>query len=303
MTAMKKKVMAVARGGIGAAVALLAMSAGGALALDPGYRAPDAEHTLVIDTTKGRIVVELSPLLAPDSTERLITLTRQHFYDGLTFHRVIEDFMDQTGDPKGDGTGGSTLPDVKAEFKIRRGPDFPFAVAARPTGSLIGFVGALPVESQVDALFPMSKDGKVDLWPQFCQGVVGMAHSYDPNSNNSQFFLMRGANASLDKGYTAVGVVIQGQDVVRKIKIGEPPVDPDKMTKVQVLADMPAAERPNLEIMDTSAPQFQTVLDAVRKDKGADFSVCDVTIPVKDLNAPAPAAPAATPAMDAKAKK
>ena len=303
MSAMKKKVLAVA----GAAAALLAMTAGSALALDPGYRAPDAEHTLVIDTTKGRIVVELYPNLAPLSSERLITLTRQHFYDGLVFHRVIEDFMDQTGDPKGDGTGGSTLPDVKAEFSIRRGPDFPFAIAARPTGSLIGFVGAMPVESQVNELFPMSKDGKVDLWPQFCQGVVGMAHSYDPDSNNSQFFLMRGANSSLNKGYTAVGVVIQGLDVVRKIKIGEPPVDPDKMTKVQVLADMPAADRPNLEIMDTSAPQFQAVIDAVRLDKGADFSACDVKIPVKDLNAPAPAAetaatPAPAPAKAAKAK-
>lgn len=300
MTAMKKKAMALA--GAAAAAALLAMTAGSALALDPGYRAPDADHTLVIDTTKGRIVVELSPLLAPESTERLITLTRQHFYDGLTFHRVIEDFMDQTGDPKGDGTGGSSLPDVKAEFTLRRGPDFPFNVAARPTGSMIGFVGAMPVETQVNALFPMSKDGKVDLWPQFCQGVVGMAHSYDPNSNNSQFFLMRGANASLDKGYTAVGVVLQGLDVVRKIKIGEPPVDPDKMTKVQVLADMPAADRPKLEVMDTAAPEFQAVLEAVRKDKGADFSACDVKIPVKDLSPPPPeAAPAAaTPAAKPK---
>jgi len=290
---------------VSAVAAVLAMTAaaGSAVAMDPGYRAPDPENTLVIDTTKGQIVVELYPSLAPLSAERLKTLTRQHFYDGLTFHRVIEDFMDQTGDPKGDGTGGSSLPDVKAEFTIRRDASFPLAIAARPSGSLIGFVGAMPVETQVNELFPMSKDGKVDLWPQFCQGVVGMAHSYDPDTNNSQFFLMRGANSSLDKGYTAVGVVIWGQSVVRKIKIGEPPVDPDKMLKVQVLADMPEATRPKLEIMDTSAPQFQAVLDQTRQDKGADFSACDVTIPVRDLNAPPPAAPVvAAPAPDTKGK-
>lgn len=296
MSVMKKKVFVA-----GAAAAFLAASlAGAAFALDPGYRAPDPENTLVIDTNKGRIVVELYPNLAPESAARLKTLTRQHFYDGLVFHRVIEDFMDQTGDPKGDGTGGSTLPDVKAEFTIRRDPSFPLSIAARPPGSLIGFDGAMPVETQVNELFPMSKDGKVDLWPQFCQGVVGMAHSYDPNSNNSQFFLMRGADASLNKGYTAVGVVIWGQSIVRKIKIGQPPVDPDKMLKVQVMADMPAADRPNLEIMDTMAPEFQAVIDQTRKDKGADFSACDVTIPVRDLNAPAPVA---TPVAAAPAEK
>ena len=76
----------------------------------------DPENTLVLETTKGRVVIELRPDLAPGHVERIKTLARQGFYDGVVFHRVIEGFMAQTGDPKGDGTGGSDLPSIPAEF-------------------------------------------------------------------------------------------------------------------------------------------------------------------------------------------
>ena len=282
----------------GAIAALMATSA---LALDPGYRAADPNNTLVIDTTKGQVILEMYPALAPNHVERMLTLTRQKFYDGLTFHRVIEDFMAQTGDPKGDGTGDSSLPNVKAEFLIRRDSSFPLTVATRPKGSLIGFVGAMPVQSQVNELMAISNDGKVNAWGLFCQGAVGMAHSFDPDTGNSQFFIMRGANNALEKKYTAFGVVLTGLDVVRKLKIGEPPVNPDKMNTVRVLADIPEAERPQIEVMDTASSQFQAVLDGVRKEKGDNFSDCDVTVPAKILNAakatteatPPPAVPAA----------
>ena len=76
----------------------------------------DPENTLVLETTKGRVVIELRPDLAPGHVERIKTLARQGFYDGVAFHRVIEGFMAQTGCPHGTGTGGSDLPDLKAEF-------------------------------------------------------------------------------------------------------------------------------------------------------------------------------------------
>ena len=76
----------------------------------------DPENTIIMETTKGRVVIELRPDLAPGHVERIKTLARQGFYDGVPFHRVIEGFMAQTGDPTGTGTGGSDLPDLKAEF-------------------------------------------------------------------------------------------------------------------------------------------------------------------------------------------
>jgi peptidylprolyl isomerase len=76
----------------------------------------DPENTLLLDLKDGRVTIKLMPDLAPNHVERIKTLTREGFYDGIVFHRVIDGFMAQTGDPTGTGTGGSELPDLEAEF-------------------------------------------------------------------------------------------------------------------------------------------------------------------------------------------
>ncbi len=76
----------------------------------------DPENTLIMETTKGKVVIALRPDLAPKHVERIKQLAREGFYDGIVFHRVIDGFMAQGGDPTGTGTGGSDLPDLKAEF-------------------------------------------------------------------------------------------------------------------------------------------------------------------------------------------
>ena len=78
--------------------------------------ANDPENTLIIETTKGRVVIALRPDLAPKHVERINALAREGFYDGIVFHRVIDGFMAQTGCPKGTGTGGSSYPNLSAEF-------------------------------------------------------------------------------------------------------------------------------------------------------------------------------------------
>jgi peptidylprolyl isomerase len=79
-------------------------------------QAPDPQNTLVVELKTGKVLIKLRPDLAPKHVERAKTLAKQGFYNGLKFHRVIDGFMAQTGDPKGDGTGGSSLPDLPAEF-------------------------------------------------------------------------------------------------------------------------------------------------------------------------------------------
>ncbi len=150
----------------------------------------EAGETLVLETTKGRVVIALRPDLAPKHVERITTLAKQGFYDGVAFHRVIDGFMAQTGCPQGTGTGGSDLPDLKAEFN------------AEP----------------------------------HVRGVCSMARTNQPNTANSQFFIVFGDATFLDRQYTVWGKVIEGMDHVDQIKRGEPVRDPDRIVKATVAA-------------------------------------------------------------------
>jgi cyclophilin family peptidyl-prolyl cis-trans isomerase len=142
----------------------------------------------------GTVVIQMRPDVAPHHVERVQTLVRQGFYNGLTFHRVIPGFMAQGGDPKGTGEGGSNLPDLKAEFS------------------------ALP----------------------FLRGTVAAARLGDnPDSSNSQFFIMFVPNANLNGDYSVWGRVISGMDAVDAIAPGEPPAEPTKIVRAY-LGDMAA---------------------------------------------------------------
>lgn len=92
------------------------LAAGLTLSASGAAVAADAENTLYLELESGRVVIEMFPDLAPNHVERIKTLARDGFYDGVVFHRVIDGFMAQTGDPTGTGSGGSSLPDVDAEF-------------------------------------------------------------------------------------------------------------------------------------------------------------------------------------------
>ena len=143
-----------------------------------------SEDKILMETSRGKVVIELFKDVAPKHVERIKTLSRQGLYNGVVFHRVIDGFMAQTGDVKfGNssskdfnlrraGMGGSDLPDLKQEFNN------------------------LPHD----------------------RGVVSMARSSDPNSANSQFFIMFAPAPYLDRNYTVFGKVIQGMDIVDKIK-------------------------------------------------------------------------------------
>jgi len=160
----------------------------------------DKQNAIVIDTTKGRIVIKLRSDIAPQHAERIKQLAREGFYNNVPFHRVMDGFMAQTGDGQNfNGTGGSKYPNLKQEF------------------------------SNV----------------HFKRGVVGMARRGDSvDSANSQFFIMFADAPSLDGQYTVIGEVVQGMDVVDKLKKaaqgspGGAVTDPDKMVKVQVATDI-----------------------------------------------------------------
>lgn len=242
------------------------------------WRTVAPENLMVIDTAKGRVLVELSPLAAPNHVERLRTLANQGFYDGLKFHRVIPDFMAQTGDPQGTGQGGSELPDMKAEFSFRRGTDAGFAPVPNGGQALVGLVGTLPVQTQPDAQMMITADFKVDAHGLFCPGVLGMARAGSPDSANSQFFLMTGERDILNGQYTAAGRVVSGLDAVKALKAGSEAEDgkvenPDVMTRVRMASVLPEGERPSVRVMTSVAAVAQAQVPASGR-----LNVCDIPL-------------------------
>lgn len=247
----------------------------------PEWRTVAPENLLVIDTAKGRILVELEPRMAPRSVERVRTLADQGFYDGLKFHRVLPGFMAQTGDPEGTGAGGSPLPDIEGEFQFRRGRDLGFVSLVTGTAGQLGVAGSMPVLTQPDAQMMVTADFKAAGQALFCPGVAGMARNPDPNSANSQFFLMTGVNDSLNGLYTPFGRVVAGLDVVRALKPGSETAngrveDPDLMTRARTAAAMPEGERPVVRVMNPASPAFAAMVEQVRTERGPRFTICDV---------------------------
>jgi len=246
----------------------------------PDWRPLDLENTLVIDTTKGRIVVELRPEFAPKGVERMKLLAREHVYDGLQFHRVIDGFVAQTGNPNNHDGGASAHSDLPPEFSVRL-PDGAAQVVVARSDAQEGFVGATPFSGVSADEQALGTDHRLRAWGAYCPGVVGMGRQADPGSANSEFFFMRAPARRLDHDYTVVGRAVVGLDVVRAVAVGEPPKMPDLMLKVRVAADLPEAERPKVQIMDARGLAFQARLAALKRQKGPAFTVCDVEIPTR----------------------
>jgi peptidylprolyl isomerase len=257
----------------------LALLGAGALvgaATAQDWRPLDPENTLVVDTTKGRIVVVMRPELAPEAVARVKLLSREGVYDGLLFHRVIDHFVDQTGNPNNHDGGVSSHPNLPAEFTATLPASKIEAVAARKSDGLTGFIGPNPVAGIA------SQDGlSVRTWGVYCAGVVGMGRQADPGTANSEIFFMRDASRRLDHDYAVWGRVIAGQDVVRAIAVGEPPKAPDKMIHVRVMVDLAPADRPRLEVADVRGSAFAREIARLRNDRGADFTPCDIAVPTR----------------------
>uniref|UniRef100_UPI0038D0693C peptidylprolyl isomerase n=1 Tax=Elioraea rosea TaxID=2492390 RepID=UPI0038D0693C len=137
-----------------------------ATAADAQAPARDPENTLYMDLKSGRVVIALRPDLAPKHVEQIKTLTRQGFYDNTPFHRVIEGFMAQGGDPTGTGTGGSNLPNIPAEFTNR-------ARFLRGTVGMARSQSPNSANSQFFIMFAPGSflDGQYTIWGQVVQGM------------------------------------------------------------------------------------------------------------------------------------
>ncbi len=249
------------------------------------WRPVDPENTIYMDLPAGTVVIELRPDIAPAHAQRIRELTREGFYDGLRFHRVIEGFMAQGGDPVGDGTGGSDKPNVPGEFVRDSSEVEGFRVIGRDRiAPRVGYIDGMPVGAQPESLRSFTTASRVELWPLHCPGVMSMARASDPNSANSQFFLMIGdSRLNLDKRYTAWGWIVDGFEATRRISRGEPPTRPTPIMRVRVAADIPESERRDVQVMRTDSETFMRYLKRRGDvdDTGYVKEICDIKVPTR----------------------
>ncbi|MEL6111864.1 MAG: peptidylprolyl isomerase [Pseudomonadota bacterium] len=251
---------------------------------DESWRPLAPENMVVMDLPTGQVIIELRPDFAPINANRVRELVRAGFYDGLRFHRVIEGFVAQGGDPKNDGTGGSDMPDIQGEFSRPLAELDDFTVIGRDrVAAQVGYLEGMPVASQPASLSSFLSDGTVKAWGIHCPGTMSMARATNPNSANSQFFFVIGdARLSLDSRYSVWGWVVDGFRHSRRIARGEPPTRPTPIVRARLGTDIPLDERPAVEVFRTGDPRFQEYLEATGKiTDGLVRDICDIRVPVK----------------------
>ncbi len=223
------------------------------------WREVPPENLVLMSTTKGDILIELSPEIAPRHVARIREIVAGGLYDGTKFHRVINGFMAQGGDI-------STIrPDfvmdpVPGEFTFRRNPEEMPMTQLDPSLQnepyYAGYVNGFPVNSAQEKMSDYTSDGRVESWVPHCPGVVSMARTTDPNSAVDQFFLMRDESPSLDRKYTVWGRMISGAQVAKAMNVGEPPAQPDLVVTARLVSDLPETLRPKAYVMRNESVAF-----------------------------------------------
>lgn len=243
------------------------------------WRAVDPNNLIIFTTTKGEIVIELLPAVAEAHAEQFRAYTRSGHYDNTPFHRVIRDFMAQGGDVEQTHGRESLLEPMTGEFIFRRDPaEMPIDSIGPADSAVGGYHKGFPIETQAQFLAELSIDGLVESWIPHCKGVVSTARTDNPDSGNAQFFLMTGRAKHLDKGYTAKGRVLLGQEAVDGIKLGRGengfPVDnPDILQAAILVSTLPESEQPKVWVQRTDTPEWVERLEAADR---TGTHICDM---------------------------
>jgi peptidylprolyl isomerase len=267
------------------------------------WRDVDPNNLVLINTRYGQVAVELTPQFAPRHVERLRALIRAHFYDGMSFYRVIDGFVAQGG--IGEGTASTKdhpkeaaalkkWPALKAEFERPIGSDVTFT----PLGNADLFA---PEVGHVDG-FPVGRDPKTNtMWVLHCPGTFAFARDNDDDTATTEFYIVIGqAPRRLDRNLTAFGRVLEGMQYLQKLERGDPNVEigviqdvskRDPIVRMQIAADLPAAERPHFQVMRTESAWFAKE-KARRKNPAPEFyhhavpdvlDICGTPVPERQV--------------------
>jgi peptidylprolyl isomerase len=274
-----------------AALAILGLAMPGIARADADWRDVAPDNLVLIDTTHGRIAIELAPAFAPAHVERFRALIRAKFYDGQSFYRVIDGFVAQGGIGEGDDKKAPEWPPLKAEFDAPERADPPFVPlrSADLFAPEVGHVNGFPVGRA-------PKDRR--QWLLHCYGALAFARDNDPDSAGTEFYIVIGhAPRRIDRQLTAFGRVLEGMASLQKLTRGDPAVESgviqppakgDAIERIQLAADMAEADRPRYQVMATPSAAFAEFIQR-RRNPAPDFykrispylDVCGFSVPVR----------------------
>jgi peptidylprolyl isomerase len=236
------------------------------------WRPLDPENTLYLQLAQGRVVIELAPAFAPLHAANLRTLARQKYFDGLAIVRSQDNFVVQWGDPEGKRSLGDARAKLPPEFTVKATSGLPFEPLADRDGYApeVGFSQG----------FPAARDPATgDAWLAHCYAMVGAGRGNEPDSGNgAELYVVSGhAPRQLDRNIALVGRVVKGMELLATQPRGSGPMGfyekPEQyvsITSVRVAADVPVAERENLEVMRTDTASFRQLVE-VRRNRRDDW--------------------------------
>lgn len=250
------------------------------------WRALDPEETLYITLERGRVVVALSPQLAQGHVAQIKALAREGFYDGLSFYRVIEGFVAQGGDVLEKREVKNAAETLDAEFDEALTKDIRFSRVKDADGyaARVGFIDSLP--AGVDA------EG-ARVWHLHCTGAMAMARGNEKDSAGTEFYIALQPQRYLDRNLTVFGRVVEGMEHLQALRRVAPAQSEDDdlgetILSVRVGADLPEAERANLEILRSGTETFNAYVES-RRNRPEEFfyhrpdyiDICQLAVPVR----------------------
>ncbi|HET8942043.1 MAG TPA: peptidylprolyl isomerase [Rudaea sp.] len=264
------------------------------------WHALDPANTLYLQLATGRVVIELAPAFAPHHVANIKALVREKYFDGLDILRVQDNYVVQWGDPNAENADkrrafGKAAAALKAEFSVPMGNVTAFTPLPDRDGwaAQTGFSGDFPA-----ARDPVSKT----TWLTHCYGTIGVGRDNDADSGSgAELYAVIGGARWLDRNITVVGRVVQGMDLLSSLPRGhgelgfyEKPAQYVAIRSIRLAADVPTAERTNLEILRTDTPAFTALVESRRnrhdtwyKVPAGYIDVCSVPLPVRPVAAPA----------------
>jgi len=268
------------------------------------WRRLDPENTLVMEINGQQVILELAPRFAPQHAANIRTLAREGYYTGSAVVRVQDNYVTQWADPADEEKEkdklkplGTALAELPAEFSI------PFK--GLPITNFTDPDGWAPVSGFADGMPVAADPAQNKAWLAHCYGVVGAARSTQPDSSNgTSLYAINGqAPRALDLNITVVGRIVKGMEVLSSLPRGpgamgfyDKPEAYIPITRARMLADIPAAEQPNIEIMRTDTTTWRKLVEASRHAIGGwavhsalHSNICNRSVPTRPIQgAPTP---------------